>query len=113
MKKSGSIFFDVFSSLDISDTRDLTSYGRTQIDARVGITLQFPWDPHYSSCKEPILTCGRITIFCHESWNDPMDGVDFLLVGGNSAICAVVILKLSLNRPPRLLSGFIELYVRD
>lgn len=42
-----------------------------------------------------------------------MDGVDFLLVGGNSAICAVVILKLSLNRRTRLLSGFIELYIRD
>lgn len=48
-----------------------------------------------------------------ESWNHLMDDMNLLLVGGDGAINAVVILNWQLNRHTRLVSGFVELYVRD
>lgn len=48
-----------------------------------------------------------------ESWDNLMDDVDILLVGGDGAISAVVLLKWQLDRHTRAVSGFVELYVRD
>lgn len=48
-----------------------------------------------------------------ESWDQLMDDMNLLLAGGDGAIHAVVILKWQLNRRMRLVSGFVELYVRD
>lgn len=42
-----------------------------------------------------------------------MNDMNLLLVGGNGDVRAVAILKWNLNRPTRLVSGFVELYVRD
>lgn len=42
-----------------------------------------------------------------------MDDMNLLLFGGDGAISAVVILQWRLNRRARLVTGFVELYVRD
>ena len=42
-----------------------------------------------------------------------MDDMNLLLVGGNGDIRAVTIIKWKLNRRTRVVSGFVELYVRD
>jgi hypothetical protein len=39
--------------------------------------------------------------------------MNLLLVGGDGAISAVVLLNWKVHRRTRLVSGFVELYVRD
>ncbi|KAJ6150362.1 hypothetical protein N7471_001561 [Penicillium samsonianum] len=110
------------SEITLRDVGDLTGYEQAQIDVRVGTMLQFPWGPYTSSRKEPDLfvrsSCDRLPSFViesgwSESWNALMNDMNLLLVGGNGDVRAVAILKWNLNRPTRLVSGFVELYVRD
>ncbi|CAG8891849.1 unnamed protein product [Penicillium egyptiacum] len=104
------------TEIALRDTGDLTGYEQTQIE-----TL-FRSGPSRCSRKEPdffirtnndLLPSLAMESGWSESWNHLMDDMNLLLVGGDGAINAVVILKWQLNRPATLVSGFVELYVRD
>ncbi|GAB1196995.1 hypothetical protein APSETT444_006276 [Aspergillus pseudonomiae] len=108
--------------LDLRDTGVLTSFEQIQLVARVGTTLMFQSGPYRGSQKEPDFFLrannDRLPSFViesgwSESWDDLMNDMNLLLVGGDGDISAVVILKWSLNRNPMLVEGAVELYVRD
>lgn len=48
-----------------------------------------------------------------ESWNNLVDDMNLLLVGGAGTICTVVILNWQLNHTTRSVSGFTKLYVHN
>ncbi|KAB8258961.1 hypothetical protein BDV32DRAFT_64079 [Aspergillus pseudonomiae] len=108
--------------LDLRDTGVLTSFEQIQLVARVGTTLMFQSGPYRGSQKEPDFFLrannDRLPSFViesgwSESWDDLMNDMNLLLVGGDGDISAVVILKWSLNRNTMLVEGAVELYVRD
>ncbi|KAJ5124464.1 uncharacterized protein N7515_008289 [Penicillium bovifimosum] len=110
------------SEISLRDTGDLTGYEQTQIETLVGTTLEFRSGPYSCSRKEPdffirtnndLLPSLVMESGWSESWNHLMDDMDLLLVGGDGAISAVVILKWQLHPRTRLVSGFVDLYVRD
>ncbi|KAJ5495112.1 hypothetical protein N7539_000228 [Penicillium diatomitis] len=110
------------SEIAMRDTGDLTGYEQAQIETLVGTTLEFQSGPYRCSRKEPdffirakndALPSLVMESGWSESWNHLMDDMSLLLVGGDGAINAVVILSWQLNRRTRLVSGFVELYVRD
>ncbi|KAJ5919600.1 hypothetical protein N7454_009435 [Penicillium verhagenii] len=115
------------SEIALREAGDLTAYEQIQIRTLVGTTLdlvalEFQSGSYRHSRKEPdfsirtksdILPSLVFESGWSESWNHLMDDVNLLLVGGDGAISAVVILNWHLNDTTRLVSGFVELYIRD
>ncbi|KAB8198989.1 hypothetical protein BDV34DRAFT_233528 [Aspergillus parasiticus] len=86
------------------NTGDLTSHEQFQIQTRVGTTLEFRSGPYRCSRKEPdlfIRTYGSRL---------PSLVVEF---GGVGAITAILIIEWQVQRNTRVVSGAVELFVRD
>ncbi|KAJ5563044.1 hypothetical protein N7535_002509 [Penicillium sp. DV-2018c] len=110
------------TALRFSESGDCTDYELRQLDPGVGTTLEFRHGPYQSSRKEPdffmrtsadTLPSFAIESGWSETYNDLLEDMNMLLVGGNGHIKAVVILNWLLKRSTSVVSGFAELYVRD